>query len=662
MVNRQSCSSPGLNRLTTNVLLQGREMVHWSKVQDATRRSVTTVSNLFQQQIESSKNKLITSGPKKDEFDRAGTLLCIHCNIAFATTSSPAYKHLMMKVSGGTYDGACYTTNIKHLSLLADEGKDMARQKMRSIIDEVESSPTRVLTFEAGRYTGAQAKFSTLSPLSVGLDIWTEPSSGTSLLAVQGRHIDDSWALSTFLVGCVNVAKKSHTGELLQQKVTGLLEDYGAPVDTKGECEIIMVKVADNASNNKKAFKTDKLNGCVCHTFELSTLAFAKQSAVSAVTQKCQRVVAHFHMSQKGMQELKKLGDALGLKVNKFVQNVSTRFYSNLESMASLLDNRLPLLEYDAGVYAGKPGYGTDAYKEVMLTKRDWTMVEEIVACLQAVGDISKQLEGDGVTISKVLPSLFVIIRKFKSDVIQVRKRKLEGGFEFATVSAEDFSEAVNDARKAFLDDFNQRWIHDLPIESLKIYLLASKLDPCTKKCAFFSHGVFPDEWKQIMDEAIESALTSRTVEDDESDERLGDEDSYSESGDVERTESKVSEDGMHIDIMSMVQEMDVEARTPDKRQSENQRPDPPSIHDEFKAYDLLPQILESKHDPLQWWKEHEKSFPRIASLAREYLAVPASSAGVERFFSSVGLVKSDNRPLKDETTIDIMWAKNVRE
>ena len=38
------------------------------------------------------------------------------------------------------------------------------------------------------------------------------------------------------------------------------------------------------------------------------------------------------------------------------------------------------------------------------------------------------------------------------------------------------------------------------------------------------------------------------------------------------------------------------------------------------------------------------------------------SSASVERFFSSVGLVKADNRPLKDETTIDIMWAKNVRE
>jgi len=103
------------------------------------------------------------------------------------------------------------------------------------------------------------------------------------------------------------------------------------------------------------------------------------------------------------------------------------------------------------------------------------------------------------------------------------------------------------------------------------------------------------------------------------------------------------------------------EARTQEQQQSTQERPDPPSIEDEYKAYDLVPQI-KSSEDPLKWWKEHEQFFPRIASMAREYLAVPASSASVERFFSSVGLVKADNRPLKDETTIDIMWAKNVRE
>jgi hypothetical protein len=51
--------------------------------------------------------------------------------------------------------------------------------------------------------------------------------------------------------------------------------------------------------------------------------------------------------------------------------------------------------------------------------------------------------------------------------------------------------------------------------------------------------------------------------------------------------------------------------------------------------------------------------FPRLSSMARQYLTVPDNSASPERLFSSVGLVKSDLRGrLLDTTLIDVMWAK----
>jgi len=613
------------------------------------------VQALFQRQAG---NKLITVGPKKDAFDRAGVVLCVQNNAPFRMTSSPSYKSLMMKVSGGTYNGACYKTNMKHLSLLADEGKNLARQKMTSIINEVESSPSRVLTFEGGTYTGAQVKFLVVSPLAVDLDAWSEPSTGTSLLAVNGHYIDASWEHHVFLLGCVNVAKESHTGELLQKKVTGLLQDYGAPVDTTGECEIVMVKVADNASNNKKAFKKDKLLGCVCHTYELSTHHFASQKQVSAVIEKSKRVVTHFHMCTKAMQELKKAGKAKEIQVNKFVQDISTRFFSTYASMTSVLDNQLVLLEYDVGVNRGTHSE-TDAYKENMLKKGDWAMIEECVACLQRVGDITKLLEGDDVTVSQVLPSLFIVIKTFESTVMHIRvpSPSKPGGFELKTVMASEFSDAVLEARKNFLKDFKRRWIDDLPPESLKIYLISSKLDPRCKKCNFWD--VLPIKWKYTMDDAISSALRSRTVEDHGDGSSVDGGNDLNSSGVTEQTVG----DSLHFNIMSMVQEMSgPEALTQEEQQrGTTSTPDPPSVEDEYKAYDLVPQI-QSHDDPLKWWKENEKFFPRIASMAREYLAVPASSASVERFFSSVGLVKADNRPLKDETTIDIMWAKNVHE
>jgi hypothetical protein len=82
-------------------------------------------------------------------------------------------------------------------------------------------------------------------------------------------------------------------------------------------------------------------------------------------------------------------------------------------------------------------------------------------------------------------------------------------------------------------------------------------------------------------------------------------------------------------------------------------------IEEEFQSYLRVPAI-DGEDNVLRWWQEHEGRFPRMARMARQYLAVPASSASVERLFSSVGLVKSDLREkLLDSTTIDIMFAKH---
>jgi hypothetical protein len=65
--------------------------------------------------------------------------------------------------------------------------------------------------------------------------------------------------------------------------------------------------------------------------------------------------------------------------------------------------------------------------------------------------------------------------------------------------------------------------------------------------------------------------------------------------------------------------------------------------------------------DPLMWWKQHQKEFPRLVHMTRQYLTVLVNSSSPERLFSSVGLVKSDWRgSLLDTTLIDVMWAKHA--
>ncbi|KAK3256662.1 hypothetical protein CYMTET_34207 [Cymbomonas tetramitiformis] len=73
---------------------------------------------------------------------------------------------------------------------------------------------------------------------------------------------------------------------------------------------------------------------------------------------------------------------------------------------------------------------------------------------------------------------------------------------------------------------------------------------------------------------------------------------------------------------------------------------------DEFAAYlALLDVPLDT--DLLEWWKLNSDKYPQTARMARQFLTVPASAAGVERAFSKVGRMHSDLRKNLSEGTIE---------
>ena len=78
----------------------------------------------------------------------------------------------------------------------------------------------------------------------------------------------------------------------------------------------------------------------------------------------------------------------------------------------------------------------------------------------------------------------------------------------------------------------------------------------------------------------------------------------------------------------------------------------------ELEAYLATPPLPDGM-DVLQWWGENEDRFPNVARMAAQYLACPASSATVERFFSLAGrLLDKRSAAMKESTLEDRMWAK----
>ena len=78
----------------------------------------------------------------------------------------------------------------------------------------------------------------------------------------------------------------------------------------------------------------------------------------------------------------------------------------------------------------------------------------------------------------------------------------------------------------------------------------------------------------------------------------------------------------------------------------------------EIDTYFSLP-VAPMDTDVLEWWSKHEARMPNLSRMARQFLAVPACSASVERLFSLAGRIfTKDAQHMTTENLSERLWAK----
>ena len=100
------------------------------------------------------------------------------------------------------------------------------------------------------------------------------------------------------------------------------------------------------------------------------------------------------------------------------------------------------------------------------------------------------------------------------------------------------------------------------------------------------------------------------------------------------------------------------------RRGQKRSRPMDSDSSSDAEEYNEFNQFLQMKRDrrcnnPLEWWSNAQSLYPKLAKMARDVFAVPATGAGVEREFSISGRVITKQRNRLSPTTIrDLMQYK----
>ncbi|KAK3249077.1 hypothetical protein CYMTET_41484 [Cymbomonas tetramitiformis] len=432
-----------------------------------------------------------------------------------------------------------------------------------------------------------------ISP-SIGGDIWSQ--GGIAIFGILVYFIDKNFVFHERLVAALPFSSVHHTAEEMERATKEACAEMGigtyrldvAPGD--GEDTVangIHGTVSDNASNIVSGWTCFDGHECTAHTIALIVKAFLMQQVVHKVFMKLRGMTAHFNHSVIGCKLLYECQKRYGLADSKPPQDNDTR-----------------------------SGWGGACKQAMWYLKNQWQVVKESVYILVHSTAACDLLQGTKYATTNLVLPVIGRLAHIADDSTQL---KFEGSAVTIT------NEHAKHARKLMYKSVTKRYFNDLMDCKLEDFAICTVFDPRYKSFKFRSaqkwmRGTFTQEkgaswaraawehdWKPKPTEANSEVIVTRKVTN-----RVSAANFLQDSDEEEPPEARTSSGESGCEQM-----------------------------DELARYLAYPDAAQDT-DPLKWWHLHIGEFPHLSKMVRQFLSLPATSAGVERAFSVVSGMHTD--------------------
>lgn len=421
--------------------------------------------------------------------------------------------------------------------------------------------------------------------ISLTTDSWVSKAthSYTSLTC----HYAKKFEYKSYILGNVMTEEK-HTAVNIRQLLSTKTAEWEIPGPEQSDGRIKVYIVTDNARNFTAAFENTNWTHrqCFAHTLQLAIKDGKNQSDhVDEVIAKGRTIVSHYSRSAIASARLRQACEDKGLPSLKLIQHVDTRWCSELAMLERLLSLKEAVVSELAMSNADVECF----------TNSEWKLVEAVVSILKPFSDATEESCSDTYpTSSMIIP----IIHCLEVTLVRyVTKNTFDAGVQFA-----------RNLHKTLKSRFPM-------YKSDRVNALCTLVDPRFKD-VFFQEEVAREHGLQLLKRECEACLSSQST--------------------MCEVEQHAPDHSPSSSLWSALDKL-VENHVPRKTVG--------ATMTEIENYLSFPHIPRTSC-PYKWWKENKHLYPTIASVATEYLPIPATQVASERLFSVSGNIVTSRREL----------------